>query len=99
MLLVSFIRSLLLRRLTLRNTPDVTDDGIAALVTLRKLAHLTLIELQITGEALPRMANFPSLVSLDLRMCNNLRRDALANLAEAPKLRELKLGDLQNSRL
>ncbi len=81
-----------LRRLTLRNTPKIGDRGISRLAALPHLTHLALIELTVTGSAVEAIADFPAVVSLDLRMCNNIHADQLAVLAKAPRLRELKLG-------
>ncbi len=81
-----------LKRLTLRNTPHVTDRGIAAVSTLPHLTQLALIDLQISGQVLNALATSSSLALLDLRMCNNIQGSDLAALAQAPKLKELKLG-------
>ncbi|MBM4093831.1 MAG: hypothetical protein FJ276_31155 [Planctomycetes bacterium] len=81
-----------LKRLTLRNTPNVTDRGAASLAQARQLTHLALIELRVTGESLRALASLPSLVSLDVRMCSGIRGSDLALLRDAPNLGELKLG-------
>ncbi len=83
-----------LRRLTLRNAPHVTDHGIAELISLSELTHLTLIDLQVSGQALPTITELPVLVSLDLRKSQNIRGDGLAALGDAPKLKEVKVGGL-----
>jgi Leucine-rich repeat (LRR) protein len=80
-----------LRRLTLRNTPQVTDVGIATLAELVQLERLALIDLQISGEAIPTLSKLPALVSLDLRQCKQIAGAALAPLSNAPALKELKL--------
>jgi len=81
-----------LQRFRLRNAPQITDRGIADLATSSRLTHLTLIDLLITGQAVESIAEMPSLVSLDLRMCSKIECVGLAALMEAPRLKELKLG-------
>jgi hypothetical protein len=76
----------------LRNASDVTDHGIGQLVAIPGLTHLALIDLTVTGQALQSIAGFPALVSLDVRMCDNISGDQLTALRRAPRLRELKLG-------
>jgi hypothetical protein len=81
-----------LQHISLRNTPEITDQGVSRLATLPKLSHLTLIEQQITGEAIRALAQMEHLSMLDLRMCHAIGADDLAALAAAPRLKELKLG-------
>ncbi len=88
--LVSSARKL--EQLSLRNTPELTDQGVAEVAALTQLTHLALLEQQITGAATRSLAAMPQLQTLDLRMCHNLRAADLTVLVEAPQLRELKLG-------
>ncbi len=88
-----------LRRLTLRNTPKVSDVGIGSLVDLSQLERLALINLQITDQAVPTFAKLPALVSLDLRQCTSLGGSELGELKAATLLRELKLSDIDDATL
>ncbi len=88
-----------LRRLTLRNTPKVSDVGIGRLVELLRLERLALINLQITDQAVPTFAKLPALVSLDLRQCTSLGGSELGELKAATLLRELKLSDIDDATL
>lgn len=81
-----------LRRLTLRNAPEVTDRAITELARRSALTHLALIDMQITGRSLQQIASMASLVFLDLRMCHDIQGAELAVLSAVPKLKELKLG-------
>lgn len=81
-----------LAQLSLRNTPELTDRGVAELAALPELTHLALLEQQITGAATKSLANMSQLQALDLRMSHNVHAADLAVLASLPKLTELKLG-------
>ncbi|NOX53729.1 MAG: hypothetical protein GXP27_04700, partial [Planctomycetes bacterium] len=59
---------------------------------LPELTHLSLIEVPITGAAVRTIARMPRLASLDLRSCPRITSADLAELAESPRLKELKLG-------
>ncbi len=94
-LLAQLADRLPLTRLTLRNAPLVTDDGLTSLAKLKTLTRLALIDSQIEGTALQALARLPRLTSLDLRQCPNVGADDLLALADAPRLSELKLGGYQ----
>ena len=81
-----------LQQICLRNTPLLTDQGVAKLATLPSLTHLALIDQQVSGQVLKDLATMLQLSMLDLRMCHNIRADDLAALVAAPSLKELKLG-------
>lgn len=80
-----------LRRLTLRNGPEVTDRAIIELARRSALTHLALIDMQISGQSVRQFGSMASLVFLDLRMCHGIQGDELAALSGVPKLKELKL--------
>jgi hypothetical protein len=81
-----------IQHLSLRNTPQLTDDGVSEFARLPQLRSLALIGLQIQGEALRSLASLPRLRALDLRMCHQIQVEDLVALAAMEKLIDLKLG-------
>jgi hypothetical protein len=81
-----------LQLLLLRNTPQLSDEGVAELARLPQLRNLALIDQQIGGEALRSLVQSTQLTALDLRMCHRLGVEDLAALTAMPMLADLKLG-------
>ena len=81
-----------LRRLSLRNTPQVTDYAIVEIAAFSELTQISLIELQLDGQCLSSLASMRSLKLLDLRRCHGINGAAWSQLAAAPQLAELRIG-------
>ncbi|TWT83615.1 Leucine Rich repeats (2 copies) [Planctomycetes bacterium CA13] len=81
-----------LRRLTIRNSPSLTDSGIASAIQSLTLTHLTLLELAIGHSTLHEAAKLRDLASLDIRLCHHVTAESLAPLVDSLSIKELKLG-------
>ncbi len=80
-----------LERLTLRRVRQISDTGLANLVRVATLTHLSLIEMPLSSETLTAVAKFSALESLDLRMSNAVDALSLSALRDMRRLRDLKL--------
>lgn len=83
-----------LQRLSLIDS-RVTDQGIKALLSLRKLTSLNLSRTSISGEALNVLAEFPALRELRLDGCEWLRDEHLTALSRMSNLEIVSLADTQ----
>ena len=75
----------------MRRVNGVSDAGLDALASLRRLEVLALVEMDISGEGLAKLQRLDRLRSLDVRKCEDLKADDYQLLVAMKSLRELKM--------
>jgi len=77
-----------LRSLTIKENPEVTDDGTHHLLALKELRHIEFSQVGIGDSTCAKLKTLPELTSLWIRH-TRLSDVGIASLCELPKLKEL----------
>ncbi|MDR1958582.1 MAG: hypothetical protein LBQ54_06020 [Planctomycetaceae bacterium] len=81
-----------LTRLTLRSSPNVTDQGISHIAAHSRLKSLSLIGIPLSRAGLEEILRMKTVKGLDLRDCSSLTSEDYTLLAGMPQLTDLKVG-------